>query len=501
MTASSNMNTAFQEFLKANPEFESTTVSNDLRRTDYGRLDRLGQVFLDYTGGGLYADSQIKQISDLLEDGIFGNPHSDSPASSSTTALVEETRELLLRFFNAPPGEYVTIFTPNATDAIKLVGEAYPFQPGDCYLPTFDNHNSINEVREFARAEGADVTYVPVVLPDLRLDEAQLKAELDRPSKGGHNLFSYPSQSNFSGAQHSLEWTTYAQGRVWDVLLDCADFAPSNRLDLVERLPDFVPLSFYRMFGYPTEVGCLLARKSALAKLVRPWFSDGTITIASVQAEKHYLAEGEQAFEEGTLNYLNISAVGIGLKHMESIGIETIYDRVTLLTSWLMENLLALKHSNGAPVIRVYGPTIMDARGGTLTINFYDPKDTLIDHRCIDHLAGRAGISLRTGCFCNPGAGELAHGLTEADMAAAFENGERMTFEQFLSVWKTATERALARSVYPWAWRPTLTTSTNSGSSPEALSTKQPERFNPFSGVSKHYLPEDLRRCPFQELR
>ena len=434
MTASSNMNAALQEFLQAHPAFESTKVLDDLRRTDYGRLDRLGQVFLDYTGGGLYADSQIRQVSELLEDGIFGNPHSDSPASSATTALVEETRESLLRFFNAPPGEYVAIFTPNATGAIKLVGEAYPFEAGDRYLLTFDNHNSINGVREFARAKGADVTYVPVVPPDLRLDEARLKAELDRPNKGGHNLFSYPSQSNFSGVQHPLKWTTYAQERGWDVLLDCAAFAPSNRLDLAEILPDFVPLSFYKMFGYPTGVGCLLARKSALAKLVRPWFVGGTITIASVQAEKHFLAEGEQAFEEGTLNYLNIPAVGIGLKHIESIGTDTIHDRVSILTSWLLENLVALRHSNGMPVIRVYGPTTMEARGGTLTINFYDPKDALIDHRRIDHLAGRAGISLRTGCFCNPGAGELAHGLTEADMAAAFENGERMTFEQFLSV-------------------------------------------------------------------
>ena len=435
MTApANNMDAAFQEFIAANPEFESTSVLDDLRRTDYGRLDRLGQVFLDYTGGGLYADSQIRQVSELLEDGIFGNPHSDSPASSATTELVEETRDSLLKFFNSPPGEYVAIFTPNATGAIKLVGEAYPFEAGDRYLLSFDNHNSINGVREFARANGADVTYVPVVPPDLRMDGAQLKTELDRPKEGSHNLFSYPAQSNFSGVQHSLEWTTYAQDRGWDVLLDCAAFAPSNRLYLARWLPDFVPLSFYKMFGYPTGVGCLLARKNALEKLVRPWFAGGTITIASVQAEKYYLAEGEQAFEEGTLNYLNIPSVGIGLKHMESIGIDTIHDRVTYLTSWLMKNLLALRHSNGAPVIRVYGPITMDARGGTLTVNFYDPKDILMDHRRIDDLAGRGGISLRTGCFCNPGAGEMAHGLTESDMAAAFENSERMTFQQFLSV-------------------------------------------------------------------
>ncbi len=429
-----HMDAAFQAFLKANPVFKTTRLLDDLRRTDYGRLDQLGQVFLDYTGGGLYADSQIREFSKLLDGGIFGNPHSDSPASSATTALVDGARASVLEYFNASPDEYVAIFTANATGAIKLVAEAYPFQAGDRYLLTFDNHNSINGVREFARARGAAVTYVPVVPPDLRLDEVQLRGQLDQPKEGGHNLFAYPAQSNFSGVQHSMAWTAYARERGWDVLLDCAAFAPSNRLDLSQVLPDFVPLSFYKMFGYPTGVGCLLARKSALSKLVRPWFAGGTITIASVQAERHYLAEGEQAFEEGTLNYLNIPAVELGLKHIEAIGIDMIHDRVMSLTSWLLENLLGLRHSSGAPVVRVYGPTTMEARGGTLTINFYDPKEALIDHRRIDSLAGREGISLRTGCFCNPGAGEIAHGLTEEDMAAAFENSERMTFEQFLSV-------------------------------------------------------------------
>ena len=185
MTArADNMDAAFQQFLKANPIFKSTQLLDDLRRTDYGRLDRLSQVFLDYTGGGLYADSQIRDCTDLLDGGVFGNPHSDSPASSATTSLVERARSAVLKYFNAPPGEYVAIFTSNATGAIKLVGEAYPFQNGDRYLLAFDTNNSINGVREFARARGADVTYVPVVPPDLRLDELQLRAQLDQPNKG-----------------------------------------------------------------------------------------------------------------------------------------------------------------------------------------------------------------------------------------------------------------------------------------------------------------------------
>ena len=435
MTAPDNdMAAAFQEFVKANPVFETTRMLDDMRRTDYGRLERLAQVFLDYTAGGLYADSQIRDLTELLDGGVFGTPHSDNPASSATTALVNRAKASVWKYFNAPTGDYVAIFTSNATGAIKLVAEAYPFQAGDRYLLAFDNHNSINGVRECARAQGADVTYVPVMPPDLRLDEGQLREQLDRSNEGGQNLFAYPAQSNFSGVQHPMEWTAYARERGWDVLLDFAAFAPTNRLDLSEVLPDFVPLSFYKMFGYPTGVGCLLARKSALAKLVRPWFAGGTITIASVQSERHYLAEGEQAFEEGTLNYLNIPAVEIGLKHIQSIGIGMIHDRVMCLTPWSLENLLGLRHGSGAPVIRIYGTTNMDARGGTVTINFHDPKEELIDHRRIDNLAGRAGISLRIGCFCNPGAGEMAHGLTEEDMASAFENSERMTFEQFLSV-------------------------------------------------------------------
>ena len=49
-------------------------------------------------------------------------------------------------------------------------------------------------------------------------------------------------------------------------------------------------------------------------------------------------------------------------------------------------------------------------RGGTVTMNFYDPDGHLVDYRRVEELAGARRISLRTGCFCNPGAGETAEG-------------------------------------------------------------------------------------------
>ena len=64
------------------------------------------------------------------------------------------------------------------------------------------------------------------------------------------------------------------------MLLDAAAFVATNRLDLHAIKPDFVTVSFYKMFGYPTGVGCLLVRNSALARLQRPWFAGGTVNAA-----------------------------------------------------------------------------------------------------------------------------------------------------------------------------------------------------------------------------
>ena len=418
-------------FQQTYPEFQTTRVLDELRATEYARLDRLGHVYLDYTGGGLYADAQIRAHTNLLFDNVFGNPHSTNPTSLANTRLVEHARNYVLEFFNTTPEEYCVIFTSNASGALKLVGESYPFGPGDQYVLTFDNHNSVNGIREFARAHGARVTYAPVLPPAMRIDEARLSTLLEQAVPGKNNLFAYPAQSNFSGVQHSLEWIALAQAKGWDVLLDAAAFAPSNRLDLSRWHPDFVPLSFYKIFGYPTGVGCLLARRAALSKLRRPWFAGGTITVASVQGDRYYLQEGAEAFEDGTLNYLNLPAVEIGLRHIAHIGIETIHTRVQCLTGWLLDELKKIRHGNGEPLVRVYGPLNTDQRGGTIALNLYDARGHFIDHRWVEQCANEKNISLRTGCFCNPGSGELALGLSSTELNVCFAQKTRMTLDDF----------------------------------------------------------------------
>lgn len=427
-------NTRYEQFISAYPTYLSTLELDDLRQRDYTRLDRAGQVYLDYTGGGLYAESQLREHHDFLTRSVLGNPHSTNPSSLAATEKVESARGAILHFFNADPSEYVVIFTSNASGALKLVGESYPFNHASRYLLTFDNHNSVNGIREYALARSAAVTYVPVLPPRMRVDESRLMEQLKKAKPGSHCLFAYPAQSNFSAVQHPLEWVDAAQSLGWDVLLDVAAYAPTNRLDLSVVKPDFAPISFYKMFGYPTGVGALIAKRSKLAKLVRPWFAGGTITVASVQGEKHFMAEAPMAFEDGTLDYLNIPAVEIGLKHLSAVGLEKIHTRVVCLTGWLLENLLAIKHPNGKPLIKIYGPVTTENRGGALAMNFVDDQDRVVDHRWIEERANRKSVSLRTGCFCNPGAGEVALGISSSELTSCFsrpDHEQRLTYDEF----------------------------------------------------------------------
>ncbi len=451
----SAIDTALAKFRRAYPTYDRTSALDELRAREYGRLDQLGQTYLDYTGGGLYAESQLRQHIDLLTHQVFGNPHSANLPSLETTERVEQTRKCVLEFFNASPEQYEVIFTQNATGALKLIGESYPFGPGSRYLLTSDNHNSVNGIRELAKAKGARVEYVPIRCSDLRVDQDPLSRRLDQRVSGrrhmagrmghgrryggnrGSKLFAYPAQSNFSGVQHSLGWIAEAQASGWDVLVDCAAFAPTNQLDLARWHPDFASLSFYKIFGYPTGIGCLIARKSALAKLRRPWFAGGTVMCSSVKAADvpgagFLRTPGPPGYEDGTVNYLSIPAIDIGLRHIATVGMDLIHTRVTCLTGWLLEQLGGLRHGNGAPVIRIYGPLDTRMRGGTIAMNFFDPAGQLIDSRLVERFANRIKLSLRSGCHCNPGARETALALTKNELVACALSSHHMSYQDFL---------------------------------------------------------------------
>jgi selenocysteine lyase/cysteine desulfurase len=457
-------------FLSAYPGYRDTVLLDLLRAAEFPYLDAGGHIYLDYAGAGLPAQSQLHAHAERVRGGCWGNPHSENPASAASTELVERARLAVLAHFNAAPAEYAVIFTPNATGACRLIGEAYPFGPRTRLILTYDNHNSVNGIREFARTHGAVTQYVPFSSPELRVDDDAIGQALAQPRPGRlgaagravrcgvapwagrgrgarrRGLLAYPAQSNFSGVQHPLRWVEMAHEQDYDVLLDAAAFVPSNRLDLSVVKPDFVPVSWYKVFGYPTGVGCLIARREALGRLRRPWFAGGSVYLASVQGDWHALAPDEARFEDGTVSFLQIPDLESGLAWVGGIGMDLIHQRVTCLTGWLVGRLASLRHGNGEPMARIYGPAGTRDRGGTVAFNLLDPAGRVIDERVVMRATAAAGISIRTGCHCNPGASEAAAQLTRQALRAA-ARARPQTMDQYVGLLGLPSGGALRASV------------------------------------------------------
>ncbi|NDD29807.1 MAG: aminotransferase class V-fold PLP-dependent enzyme [Proteobacteria bacterium] len=417
-----------EAFVREHPGYAAAPILDEMRVTEFARLDASGAVYLDYTGSGLYAQSQVDAHGAMLGRDVYGNPHSVSPSAQASTAHLERAREAVLRFFNASPETYAVIFTANATAALRLIGEHYPFGPERGYIFTQDNHNSVCGISAFAERAGAATTVIAPTVPDLRLDHEQVCAALGPVSDARKGLFAYPAQSNFSGVKHSLDLIDEAQRRGHDVLLDAAAFAPTNRLDLAAHQPEFVCISFYKMFGYPTGLGCLLIKQTALASWRQRWFAGGNVKLASVLGQGFVRGAGAAAFEDGTVDFLSIPAVEMGLAFLEGASHAHIAVRVQALTDYTLRHMRSLVHASGLPLIRLLGPIDTIDRGATIAFTVVDSQGQVHDIRKLAILAGQHGISVRTGFFCNPGAGEAAFGLSADDLVPFFRQSE-FTFD------------------------------------------------------------------------
>lgn len=58
--------------------------------------------------------------------------------------------------------------------------------------------------------------------------------------------------------------------------------------------------------------------------------------------------------------------------------------RVMCLTGWLLDTLTALRHDNGTPMVRIYGPRDVRMRGATIALNFLDPTGAHIESELVE---------------------------------------------------------------------------------------------------------------------
>ncbi|OBZ69624.1 Molybdenum cofactor sulfurase [Grifola frondosa] len=435
--------TAYKEFLREYPQYQLTWILDALRRSDFARLDRSGETYVDYMGGSLYPESLIRVHTGFLHRNILGNTHSVSNSSKLSAACANEARQAVLSFFRAPPG-YTVVFTANATGALKLVGEAFPFASGSSFVLGADSHNSVHGIRRFAQERGAQVYYIESTEHGgLRINDAKTILTQNRPRshRASPSLFALTGQSNISNSKNPLSLVQYATSQGYFTLLDAAALAPTSVFSLTDTPVDAMAVSFYKMFGFPTGVGALVVKESFLALLERPWFAGGTVdvvqapgTIVTMAAELH------ERFEDGTINYLNLPAITDGLRFLSAY-LPFLPLRLSCLVSHLITSLSELKHdTTGTSVVRVLSrvPTRQlravgeqSDTGSVVSLLFLFPSGEMIPNTFVEYAASMQNISLRTGCMCNPGGAAALLGLCRA-MASLPTDATLRAFEQHM---------------------------------------------------------------------
>ena len=376
----------------------STNVFDELRRTQFPQL-LPGQVYADWTGAALPPVHLIDSWHQHLRTTLLGNPHSHHDPSAKAMQGILDTRQAILDYFHADSTEYDVIFTSGATAAIRILHH-FMFTGGEV-LFTADNHNTVNGLREDAKQQGGIVRYAPIK-EDLTLDAEALDRMLRYPRSTGRKLFAYPAKSNYSGTLHDLSWVKLAQDLGWSVLLDAAAYSSSRRLDLHVVKPDFIPISFYKLFGYPTGLGCLIIKKSAYQNLHKRWFAGGSILLVSVMKD-FYAPEslGYARFEDGTVDFANIPAIIPGLRFMRDLG--NLESHIVPLATRLYDNLSTMREGNNHPIVH-------SARGNDIVTFSVTRGPQIVNAWEFERFANERGVFVRTGCFCNPGVNEKVFG-------------------------------------------------------------------------------------------
>lgn len=356
----------------------------------------------------------------------------------------------MLQFFKTDPDHFDLIFVANATAAIKLVMDGMRGFEDEPFWYGYhaDSHTSLVGVRELASAGSRCFTSDQDVETWLcQCETESLSYSHQTKSMTTIGLFAYPAQSNMNGRRLPLRWpgqiraSQLARHQYVFSLLDAAAFVSTAQLDLSnwDSAPDFVALSFYKIFGFP-DLGALLVRKGAGHVLTRrPYFGGGTVdmVINAVEdrSEAWYARKDtstHDAFEDGTPAFHSILALDSALKiHCKLYtSMDHISRHTAHLSKILYDGLSTLSHTNGTPLCTIYQDRYSiygdsNTQGPTIAFNIQDSRRRWVGKSYFEKLAILNGIQIRTGGVCNPGG--IAHflNLSPQEMRHNYAEGLR----------------------------------------------------------------------------
>ncbi len=310
--------------------------------------------------------------------------------SQLSTWAYEQAHAQVLRFFEADPGEYITIFSKNATESINKLAHRLALEQGDVVLISLLEHHS-NDLpwRGKAQIHRIDVT------PEGLLDEDHFDHLLRRYA-GRVRLVAVSGASNVTGCCtpiYRLAQKAHAAGA--QILVDAAQLAPHRKVEM-GRLDDpchldYLAISGHKMYA-PFGTGALVGRRDTFLDGDPDLVGGGTVTL--VTTDSVYWGPLPEKEEAGSPNVLGAVALAEALRCLQEIGMDNIAEHEAALTAHALERLRAID-----PPLTLYGdcdPACCACRVGV--VSFLVPG---VDHHKVAAILGyEEGIGVRSGCFC-----------------------------------------------------------------------------------------------------
>jgi cysteine desulfurase / selenocysteine lyase len=276
------------------------------------------------------------------------------------------------------------VFLRNATEAINLVGQGFPWQRGDAVLISDQEHNSNLIVwQRLATERGIRIEVLPLT-EDGHFDADALEERLARNVR----LVSLFHTSNLDGRSLPVrEITERAHERGALVLFDGCQAAPHEAVDLDRLGADFYAVSGHKMLG-PTGTGVLAARVDALEH-IRPILVGGE-TVEWSTLSDHALRPPPYRFEAGLQNYAGVIGAHAAIDYLGQVGFDEV-QRQQLAVNRRVSSAFA-----DEPRIRLLGPTDPRDRSSifAFTIQGIDPHDAAL------FLDEGYGVMVRSGMHC-----------------------------------------------------------------------------------------------------
>ncbi|KAJ7124827.1 molybdenum cofactor sulfurase [Mycena crocata] len=400
--------------------------------TEYPSLS--STTYLDYAASPPSPLSTFHRFSEKIVTTLYSNPHSRSTSSVATSIEIEQCRgQVLEDLFGLSTAvsrsQWDVVFTAGATASMKLVGDAFPWQERSKYCYLQQSHTSLVGIRGCALSQGAliDAMNVDDML-QLPRDDSCL------------TLFAYPAQCNATGQRLGLGYSRILKQRHTVnacILVDAAAYLSTDVLDLqsipIEEAPDFITCSFYKVFGYPTGLGCLVVKRSSAPFLQRTsYFGGGTIDVISVGApfrSQPRRGSIHEQFEDGTLPFLSIVALRQALATHQRLykSQRHVSKHVSTLLRFATRELSLTRHANGSPVVKqhfAFGASkLLEEPGPTIGFSLLGPTSEYIGHVHLEQLATVNGFQIRTGGICNTGVLASALNISDADLMDEYARG------------------------------------------------------------------------------